>query len=236
MLDLASTVHPLPGLLAQFNALPGSMNLSPPEHYALHYYQTTLSLSHTTKDPVWSTSMVFHHLGSKRPLVMHLLLSSTLKSLVSNQEVNDSSAMIVIAKHHFQAGANLLIEELSNKVNPDHVNVMTAFWFLYLYRSRQANLNIGEMMQLSQKIGDYARKHELDRLCTDPSTESASGTPSGLSRRKRSLLARLLIWIFYVDVSFGFRYRGGSLAKYLSEDIGRTDRVYETSKAILQLH
>jgi hypothetical protein len=91
------------------------------------------------------------------------------------------------------------------------------------------------MMQLSRKVGDYVRKHELDRFCTDSCRGSAHGTPSGLSYRKRSLLARLVIRIFYADVSFGFRYRGGNLAKYLSEDIERTDRVYETSKVILQL-
>jgi hypothetical protein len=117
LLDLASTIHPLPGLLAQFNAHPESKDLSPPEDYALHYYQYTLSLSHTTKDPTWSTSVVFLRLGSKRPLVMHLLLAATLKSLVSNQEVNNLSDMLAIAKHPFQTGVKLLIEELSNQVN-----------------------------------------------------------------------------------------------------------------------
>jgi len=236
MLDLVGTVHPLPGLLAQFTAFPATMDLSPPEQFALCYYQNTLSLSHTTKNPIWSTSMVFLRLGSKRPLVMHLLLASSLKSIVSNQKVNNLSEMLLIAKHRFQTGARLLIEELSNQVNPDHVSVMTAFWFLYLYRSRQANLNMGEMTQLSQKVGDYVRKYELDRLCTDSYPESTFGTPIGLSRRKRSLLARLLIWIFYADVSFEFRYRGGSLAKYLSEDISRTAEVYKTSKGVLHLH
>jgi hypothetical protein len=236
VLDFTKTFHPLPGLLAQFTSLPGSIELSAPEHYALHYYQTTLSLSCTTKDPKWSTSMVFLRLGSKRPLVMRLLLAASLKSLVSNQKVDNPSEILAIAKNNFKIGTSLLIEELSNQVNPDHVNIMTAFWFLYLCRSRQTNLSIGEMTQLSQKVGDYVMKHELDRLCTDSSRDSASGTSSGLSDRKRSLLARLLIWIFYADVSFGFRYRGGSLAKYLSEDIAVTDRVYETSKAVLHLH
>jgi hypothetical protein len=236
ILDLASAVHPLPGLLAQFHALPASIESSGTVQFALHYYQTTLSLSNTTKDPIWSTSMVFLRLGSKRPLVMHLLLASSLKSLVTNQEVNNLPEMLAIAKHHFQMGAKLLVEELSNEVEPDHVNVMTAFWFLYLYRSRQANLNMGEMTQLSQNVGNYVRKHQLDRLCTDTYTGSASRTSVPLSHRKRSLLARLLIWIFYADVSFGFRYRGGSLAKYLSEDISRTAKVYETSKSVLHLH
>jgi Fungal specific transcription factor domain len=236
MLDLTNAVHPIPGLLAQFTASPGSVELSPAEHYALYYYKTTLSLSHTTKDPTWSTSMVFLRLGSKRPLVMRLLLAASLNSLVSNQEVSDPPDMLVIAKHHFQTGEKLLTEQLGNQIAPDHVNVMTAFWFLYLYRSRQSDVNVGEMTQLSQKVGHYVRKHELDRLCTDSSTDSASGTCSGLSHRKRSLLARLLIWIFYVDVSLGFRNRGGSLAKYLSEDIERMDKVYKTSKSILHLH
>jgi hypothetical protein len=180
--------------------------------------------------------MVFLRLGSKRSVVMHLLLAASLKSLMTNQEVNHLSDMQVMAEHHFKIGENLLIGELSNQVGQDHVNVMTAFWFLYLYRSRQANFDMGEMAQLSRKVCHYVRKHELDRLCTDSSTDSATETRSGLSHRRRSLLARLLIWIFYVDVSFEFRYRGGSLAKYLSEDIERTDRVYKTSKAVLHLH
>src|SRR5277367_5694723 len=125
MLDLTNTVHPVPGLLPQYMALPGSMELSSPEQIALSYYQGTLSLSHTTKDPTWGTSMVFLRLGSKRPLVMHFLLAASLKSLASNQEVNHLSDMLVIAKHHYHTGAKLLIEELSNQVNPDHVNVMT---------------------------------------------------------------------------------------------------------------
>ena len=75
------------------------------------------------------------------------------------------------------------------------------------------NLNMDVMIQLSQKVCDYVRKHELDCLCTDSFTESASRAPLGLSDRKRSLLARLLIWIFYTDVSFRLCYRGGSLAK-----------------------
>jgi len=236
MLDLTNTVRPIPGLLAQFTDPPECMELSSAEHYALYYYKTTLSLSLTTKDPTRSTSMVFLRLGSKHPLVMRLLLAASLKSLASNQEVNNLPDMLVISKHHFQTGEKLLIEQLGNQISPDHVNVLTAFWFLYLYRSRQSDVNICEMTQLSQKVGHYVRKHELDRLCTDSSTDFASGTRSGLSHRKRSLLARLLIWIFYVDVSFGFRNCGGSLAKYLSEDIERMDRVFKTSKAVLHLH
>jgi hypothetical protein len=79
-------------------------------------------------------------------------------------------------------------------------------------------------------------EHQLDRLCTDPYIESAPGTSARLSHRKRSPLARLLVWIFYADVSFEFRYRGGNLAKYLSEDISRMAKVFETSKSVLHLY
>jgi hypothetical protein len=148
-LDLASTLHPLPGLLAEFSALPASIEPTAPVHFALQHYKWTLLLSNTTKNPTWSTSMVFLRLGSKRPLVMHFLLASSLKSIVSNQEVDNPSEMPAIAKHHFQMGAKLLVQELSNQGEPDHVNVMTAFWFLYLCRSWQANLEMGEVTKLT---------------------------------------------------------------------------------------
>jgi hypothetical protein len=235
---LSSTIiaHPVPGLLAQFVAYPESMAVSRTEHEALYYYQTTLSSIQTTKDPNWATSKVFLRLGSSRPLVMHLLLAASLESLIRNQATDDILDVLAIAAHHHQSGTKLLTRELSNTTKPDHVNVMTGFWFLYLYTSRQPNLELSEIKKLSQTVSDYVKKHQLDSLCIRRTPESASGTPASLSCRERSLLARLMIWIFYADISFGFRCRGGSLAKYLSENLERTERVYQTSRFVLELH
>src|SRR5436190_22562539 len=116
---------------------------------------------------------------------MPLLLAASLESLVGNEVVDDILDLLAIAAHHHQSGAKLLTDELDNTTKPDHVSVMTGFWFLYLYKSRQPNLEAGEMKKLSQTVCGCVKKHQLDRLCIGSTPESALGTPAFLSCRQR---------------------------------------------------
>jgi len=101
-----------------------------------------------------------------------------------------------------------------------------------MHGSNEIDVDTRECFELSQAVRDYVQTHELDSLCSEfPNT-----TQTYLSRRDKSLLARLLVWIFYADVGFCFRHRGGTFARYLSESAERLFKIYETSRIVLELN
>jgi hypothetical protein len=129
-----STFSPSASLSNYHMPLPNSLILSVSEHEALRHYQTTFSLYRTTKDPNWSTHKVLLSLGSQNTMIMHLLLAVSINdsSLCRRDELSSP-----IAQGHFQAGALMLVEIMGRDSERNHVSLMAAYFFLYLYMSKK---------------------------------------------------------------------------------------------------
>jgi len=161
---------------------------------------------------------------------MHLLLATSLQDLLTPNRPGQNGD--VLARNHFHIGGELLRTAIAREKEPDHMSVMTAFWLLYMHGSNEIDVDARECLKLSEAVRDYVQKHQLDSLCSDfPITAQTN-----LSRRDKSLIARLLVWIFYADVGFCFRHRGGAFARYLCESAERSFKIYETSRIVLELN
>jgi Fungal specific transcription factor domain len=217
--------------------LPNSMVLTTQEHNALHHYQTSLLKCQTTKATPWSTMTIFLRLASSTPMIMHLLLAVSLAHLALSQE--DDLVVWGLVQQHFRSGTRLLAETINNDTGPDHCTVMAAFWFLYLAYNTQWNKGgLGRIRWLSKAVVNYVKRHDLYHLYTvrDPISSTAlEGRSNLMSARDLSLLARVMIWIFYADAVLSFLLVGGDLAAYFWANEQGTDAIFKSSQFALPL-
>jgi hypothetical protein len=87
--------------------------------------------------------------------------------------------------------------------------------------------------QLSRTVTDYVRKHRLDSRCLEQPYGSWGGS---FSEADRTLLARLIIWIYDEDVKCGFQGYGGYFSAYLTAHRERTMAVSDVSRTALKAH
>jgi hypothetical protein len=225
---------PSPSLSDFHLTLPNSLTLNSKEHEALRHYQTTYSLYRTTKDPNWSTHKVLLHMGSRNTMIMHLLLAVSLNdySLCSR-----NSAPYQEAESHFQCGAQFLISSSTTTSRPDDVTTMAAYFFVYLYMSKQKSAAPQRLSQLSSTVLSYVQTHKLIELCCDslpsPNQPYERCNTSG---QDRSLLARLIMWTLDEDVKCSFQGSGGYFARYLAKQSSRTKEIYDASRNALGDH
>lgn len=221
--------------LSQYHmSLPNSLSLSTDEHDALRHYQTTFSLYRTTKDPNWSTHKVLLSLGSHNAMIMHLLLAVSINDQCLRKRQERS---LQVAQNHFRAGALMLIDLMGNYTEADHVPLMAAYFFLYLYMSKRKSVAPQRLKQLSLTVFEFVRSHELDLRCLSSSRPSSQSQISPLDgNRYRSVLARLMMWTFDEDVKCSFQGQGGHFARYLTANGDRTKEVYDASRNALGTH
>lgn len=141
------------------------------------------------------------------------------------------------AQVHFKAGAQVLVEAIRNDTKKDHLALMASFFFLYIYISKGKFMSPQSLTQLSKSVLDYVKRHNLDTLCLEApsSLNSSHGSTLG-SIRERSVLARLIIWIFDEDLKCGCQGSGGYLARYLTEHKERTMKIYDVARSSLEAH
>ena len=215
-------------------SLPNSMEFNQDEHRALDHYQHTYSLYRTTKDPRWSTHMVLLRLGSENRMIMHLLLAVSTNDL---QNRNVHSSWSQLAHSHFQTGARLLIENMQENTETNHVSLMASIFFIYLYMTKRQAVAPQQLRKLSLAVTSYVKKYDLDSLCTGSAQEC--NIPNGSvdsSKFNRSLLARLIMWIFDEDVKCSFQGAGGYFARHLTDHGARTKDVYDVSRNALSVY
>ena len=206
------------------------------EDQALHYYRTHFPTIMTTKNVLWSTHMVMLRHGSQTPMVVHLLIATSLINLGAAQHYDD--ALCHAAQEHSRAGFHLLRRAMDSGSEPDHTSILTAFFFLYQYMAKQKLTDARGVTELSRALCNYIKTNGLDTLCANFQPPSVSGKQvtirSPISRCTRECLARLVVWLFYEDVAASVRGYGGSLAHHLCAEPEQTSEIYQQSTTSLE--
>lgn len=206
------------------------------ENEALHHYRTYFPTVSVTKNLVWSTHMVMLRYGSQTPMSMHLLIAASLMNLATNKNYDDS--MCQAAREHARAGSHLLIESLNSGTEPDHIIILSSFFFLYKYMEKQKEPSPRGMAELSQAACNHVKLYALDSLSANlpPSPVSTKDITVAqiIHRDKRECLARLIVWLFYEDVAASVKGHGGSLAHYLCAKPEQIDEIYQQATTSLE--
>ncbi|OKL63737.1 hypothetical protein UA08_00225 [Talaromyces atroroseus] len=221
-------------VLSGYNmSLPCSIVMTKNEHQALDHYSTTYSTSFTLKHPKWSTLSMIKNIAWAEPMIMHLLMAVSLKDLCWRRENENLRRS---AELHYQHGTKLLADEMANQaVATKHVSILISFWFLYLYKTQSTNVDVGFLKKLSACALDHVQRYKLDSVCDIP-TPLSQGNPEQeagpqlLSAKEGSLIALMLICLYYQDIKYGFYHCGGKLAKYLNTNKQRLAQVYDLGK------
>lgn len=221
------------GVSAQNIVLLPSFTQSAKESQALHYYKERFSATLTTKNFRWSTHMVMLRHGSQTPMIMHLLIAASLMNMGANQ--HDGAHIFSAAREHYRAGVRVLMETLNSRAAPDHMSMLIAFFFLYKYLAEQKNTTPDAMTQFSQAVRDYFKKYNLATLCSKPLLSCIPSTEATIiTKDKQECLARLIVWIFYEDVTASVGGYGGLLASHLCAEPEQTNEIYQCSTTILE--
>ena len=219
------------GRFSQYAGLPTLVPLTDADRNALDYYQRETAFGFGSKAPVWSTHAILLESGTQDAAIIHLLLAAAFAEMAWQGE--DCSAMHVAAEKHHQIGCQALLEKINAEDNQHHLVIMACFWFLFLQQRRRPLQRHIAYEELSRLMVAHVRKHQLDLILTSADREVS---------RRGSLLARLAVWLFWVDVQSCFHGEGGSLARQLfsapstSASTTRSLDLFECSRATLELH
>ncbi|CAK7232809.1 hypothetical protein SCUCBS95973_008382 [Sporothrix curviconia] len=255
--------------------VPCSITLTPLEGQALDHYSNAFSVSFTMKHPKWSTLSMLRLLGQCSPMVMHFLLAVALNDLWWRNGAGDSELHTAAQRHYRQGamlltevmdgsnrdkltggvisnghigGSSVENIEQGRRANLDattQTHIMAAFWFLYLYRSKTAAINVNFLTQLSETVTGHIIKYKLDELCSVGSNSAAAInnaddhsllTQSNCSARDGSLIAMMITCLYYQDIKHGFYHCGGRLAQHLNADKMRLGRIYDMGRNALALN
>jgi len=227
---LAST-----GLLS---SLPSQVVLSAVEHKALDYCQKETRFGFGSKSPTWSTHAILLKAAAQNPVILHLLIAASLAEVASYTPTHQQS-MLNIADGHYELGRRLLERVLAG-AEPDPLIVMASFWFLYLHQRRWHSGRRICYAELSAWMRDYLIRRPLHQeLSSEYPEENGDETDNrtALSLDMCSILARLIIWLFWADTQ-SCLVGGGQMAKVVAESVspGGMLNLHETSRAALQLH
>ncbi|KAH8680747.1 hypothetical protein BX600DRAFT_504502 [Xylariales sp. PMI_506] len=248
---------PLPEPLSPFPLSPPcSVPLTSLEHRALDHYSTTFSIYFTKKHPKWSTLSMLRVLGMGSPMIMHFLLAVSLNDLWWRGGTTNH-VMQTAAQRHYKSGANLLASMMRdgaamNGAHGDaaiHTHIMAAFWFLYLYKTKAPAVDVDFLKQLSKTVMEHIRRYKLDELCSGSDSPSDTQTsspgasdglpilsPTSCSARDGSLIALMIICLYYQDIKYGFYHCGGELAQHLNSNKVRLGRIYDLGRNALALN
>ncbi|KAK0720292.1 hypothetical protein B0H67DRAFT_643566 [Lasiosphaeris hirsuta] len=226
-MELAST-----GLLTN---LPSLVTLTEAEHQALSYYQKEAGFGFGSKTPAWSTHAILMRTASKSAAVLHLLLAATFTEISRR----DGATIFGNAEGHRKLGRRLLEETMASPQS-DPVEVMASFWFLYLYQRRRPAKERMSYKELSKLMCDYIHNRRLYDMLSLTESEGDE-TPlvtvnQAWSPDRRALLARLTVWLFWIDAQSCFQGEGGSMARLLAATSRGIHNLYEISRDALQLH
>lgn len=141
----------------------------------------------------------------------------------------------------------MLMEIITSGAAGDYPIIISAFYFMYLYLTRQVYMDRLEIERLSCTAIDYIEKCSFDGLgnILSPKRHSAPSdtlecrdlsAPTTEQRCNSSMAARLIIWLYSEDSFIGFHGCGGDLSKRLSKNPGRLDRLRQISSDALSLN
>lgn len=224
-------------LVEDQNTLSNGYELSPLDQRAIYHYRTVFSSSHVTKNSFWSTNALLLRLGYEKSMMMHFILAALLNELQSEHSLGKVEIQNM-ADFHFTEGSRLFTHAMINarrgEMAPDHLDVLGSVFFMYLYLSRHRKVQKNALISLSNTICNYVSRYKLDSQFEQaqyPSQTSTDTTKDSAGRK--SLLARLIHWLFFKDVQMCFHGCGGSLATYINTSQHRRREVYQSSRGLL---
>lgn len=242
----STTLHPLPNPISLYHVgLSNSIILAPEDHNALIYYQSDIGPCQTTKSPRWSFSALLLRLALRSTMIMHLLLAVSIYDLSMLQ---NTPRNLQAASAHFKEGTKMLMENITHGAAGDYPAIISAFYFIYLYLTRQVCMDRLEIERLSRIAIDYIEQCSFDglehtlspttQLSTHSDTLECKGPPAPTTAQRcnSSMAARLIIWLYSEDSFISFYGCGGGLSTCLSKNPGRLDRFRQISSDALSLN
>ncbi|KAL4787101.1 hypothetical protein BJX76DRAFT_354511 [Aspergillus varians] len=241
--------------------VPCSVPLTSLEHRALDHYSNAFSISFTRKHPRWSTLSVLRSVGFGEPVVMNFLLAVSLNDLWCRGMQNERELHLA-AQRYYQAGTDLLAE-MKNELSAStvtiaankHVYIMASFWFVYMYKTATPDVDVDFIRRLGIAVADHICKYRLDELCSsssslplletqtrDQAAQPSSDSPASLlapttcSAGDGSLIALMMICLYYQDLKHGFYHCGGKLAAQLNSNKLGMGRIYDLARNALALY
>ncbi|KAF7555667.1 hypothetical protein G7Z17_g1963 [Cylindrodendrum hubeiense] len=136
----------------------------------------------------------------------------------------------LLAHQHFTSGASMFKKTVSNQ--GDDLEILSCFYYIYIYMSRQTLVDRFKLQKLSQKTLDYIGKFDLETLANiiDQTTQIAPNAAI------RSFICRLILWLYKEDVYCAFSGCAGDVARYFQAKPKLLKAVWEVSRPILQLN
>lgn len=243
---VSTTPFPLPKLISLYHVqLSNSITLAPEDHNALIYYQSDIGPCQTTKSPRWSFSALLLRLALRSTMTMHLLLAVSIYDLSTAQ---NTPGNLQAASAHFKEGTRMFMEIITYGSAEDYPVIISAFYFTYLYLTRQLCMDRQKIGELSHTAADYIEKCSLGGLEHISSQTKHSSTsfdtldcggilpPTAAQRCDSSLAARLIIWLYSEDSFISFHGCGGSLSTRLCKNPNRLERLRQISADALCLN
>ncbi len=223
-------------------SLPSLVDLKYSDHQALDYFQKEIIFGFGSKSPTWSTHAILLESGSPKPVVLHLLLAASLTELGCQHP--SFGYMTQAAEKHYRIGRRLLRDVMRSGEEPDHLAVMAAFWFLYLHQRRRGPNRRPAYRELSDMMREHIQKYRLEHILASSETSLHASQSWELPFPKwRSLLSRLIIWLFWADAQSCFQGEGGSMARLLVRSSSSSSYaskgifdMYDRSRGTLELY
>lgn len=217
-------------LSASHIPLPNSLALGKEELDALKHYETSFAITETAKDPKWSFPKLLLRQSSCSTMAMHFALAISLHDLDMQYDTHTSHRLL--AHHHFASGSSIFMNVVSD--SKDHVEILSCFYYIYIYMSRQRLVDKFKLQKLSQKTLDYIDKLKLESLVGSGLTDQLN--PVAPSAAIRSFLCRLILWLYKEDVYCSFSGCAGDVARYFQGKPNLLKAVWEVSRPMLQLN
>lgn len=202
---------------AIFSSLPTENPLTNEDQQALSFYDTDKFFGFGSKSPSWSTHALLRKMATSSTALFHLLLAAASSELGHSWETNRGS-MLDNAERNYKTGRQWLRRSILS-ANPDPLEVMASFWFLYInQRRRPAKLRIS-YTSLSSLMTEYVSQSGLLEILMSTNTNDTSQSNRTYTPKKKALLARITTWLFWVDTQACFQGEGGTMARVLAQSI-----------------
>ncbi|KAK4181525.1 hypothetical protein QBC36DRAFT_342065 [Triangularia setosa] len=210
--------------------LPLDTSPSPTEREALAWYRSDATFGFSSaKNPTWATHAALWDTARESKAVLHLLLAATQVEIA--WRTGSRSLLFERADENYRLGYQQLEEEIrSREIDP--LNAVSCFWFLYLHQKRRQSAgNRTLLSELSKMMEEYLTTFNLHQMLTSVDAENPAWPEA-----KRALLARLMIWLFWVDTQAATQGQGGRVARLLTLSASQQAllNLYRVSRSTLQ--
>ncbi|KAK4658155.1 hypothetical protein QC762_204260 [Podospora pseudocomata] len=210
--------------------LPLGVSPSQAEREALAWYRSSATFGFgSAKNPNWSTHAIVWETARESKAVLHLLLAATQNEMA--WRAGSQGALFARADENYRLGHQQLEAEIrSREIDP--LNAMSCFWFLYLHQKRRhAAGNRMLMSELSKMMEEYLTAFNLHQMLTSADAENPAWPEP-----KKALLARLMVWLFWIDAQAATQGEGGRISRLLTSSASRQALVdlYKISRTTLE--